>query len=336
MKKIMAVYDTDVFYVTRFMEYFKNKSNFEFELSGFTLEESLLSYLSQHRVEILLLGAPVAMEEDIRSNVGFVYELSEGKNSVADEGKTLLFKYQSAQAVMDELRTDYIRRNKVVPSEGGSVTTELITIFTPKTGMEESAFAWSTAFLLAMNKKTLFIPMELISANILGFVDTSQQKLSEFIYYLKENPNITAKMNSLLNYHSNLCYLAGITHGFDLLSLNREDIRKWVSELRLHSDYQHVVFYLDYYDAAGAELIRLSNRILLLTDQTFYHDKLLKEWGQQMERMGSPVEANRYQYVNLHRESDSLQGYCSLQELTQSTAWYSAEEFMKLVGGTYE
>lgn len=336
MKKVMAVYDTDVFYVTRFMEYFNNKSNFEFELSGFTQEESLLSYMSQHKVEILLLGAPVSKEEDIRNNVGFVYELSEGKNSVADEGKVIL-KYQSAQAVMDELRTDYIRRNKVTPSEGGSATMELITIFSPRVGMEEAAFAWSIAFLLAKNKKTLFIPMELIPANILGFIDTSFQKLSEFIYYLKENPNITAKMNSLLNYHSNLCYLAGITHGFDLLSLNREDIRKWVGELRLHSDYQHVVFYLNYYDAASAELIRLSNRILLPTDQTAYHNMLLKEWEQQMERMGNPVEQDRYHRVSLHRESDNLQGYHSLQELTKSTSWYTAEKFMKsCIGGTYE
>ncbi len=328
MKKIIAVYDSDEFYVTRFIEYFKNKSNFEFELSGFTLEESLLSYLSQHRVEILLLAAPVPIEGAARDNVGYIYELSEEKNSVATEEQSVIFKYQSAQAVMDELRTDYIRRNKVTSSEGGSAALELITIFSPKAGIEELMFAWSTAFLLAKSKKTLFVPMELIPTNFLSFIDTSIHKLSEFIYYLKENPNIMAKMNSLLNCHSNLCYLAGITHGFDLLSLNTEDIRKWVNELRLHSDYQQVVFYLDYYDAAGAELMKLSNRILLPTDQTTYHNKILKEWEQQMERMGTPVEADRHYHVNLDQESGSLQGYRSLQELTQSMAWLSAVQYM--------
>ena len=328
MKKLMAVYDSDSFYVTRFMEYFNNKSNFEFELSSFTLEESLLSYLSQHKVEILLLAAPVPIEGTVRDNVGFIYELSEEIHSVADEGKAIIFKYQSAQAVMDELRTDYIRRNKMTSSKEGSAVSELITIFSPKAGMEELIFAWSTAFLLAKSKKTLFVPMELIPTHFLSFIDTSLQKLSEFIYYLKENPNMIAKMNSMLHCHSNLCYLAGITHGFDLLSLSTEDIRKWVSELRLHSDFQHIVFYLDYYDAAGAELMKLSNRILLPTDQTTYHNKILKEWELQMERMGTTVESDRYHYVNINQEPDSLKDYRSLQELTQSSAWYSAVQYM--------
>jgi hypothetical protein len=328
MKKTMAIYDSEECYVTRFMEYFNNKSNFEFELSGFTLEESLLSYLSQHKVEILLLAAPVPIDGTVRDHVGFIYELSEENHSASDEERSVIFKYQSAQAVMDELRTDYIRRNKTTPSEEGSAATELITIFSPKAGMEELIFAWSTAFLFAKSKRTLFVPMELIPTHFLSFIDTSLEKLSEFIYYLKENPNIITKMNSLLQCHSNLCYLAGITHGFDLLSLSTEDIRKWVSELRFHSDFQHIVFYLDYYDAAGAELMKLSNRILLPTDHTIYHNKILKEWELQMERMGTPLKSDRYHYVNINQDPGCRKDYRSLQELTQSSTWYSALQYI--------
>ncbi len=328
MKKMMAVYDSDVFYVTRFMEYFKNKSDFDFELSAFTLQESLLSYLLQHRVEILLLAAPVLLEEAVRDNVGYIYELSGSHNKTMDKEQPVIFKYQSAQAVMDELKTDYIRRLKVRSFEGNPSTMELITIFSPKAAMEELSYAWSTAFLLARNRKTLFVPLEVLPAHSLSFIDTSMQKLSEFIYYLKENPNITGRMNSLLNYHGTLCYLAGIGHGFDLLSLNREDIHKWVSELRLHTDFQTVVFYLDYYDTAGAELMKLSDRILLPSHQTSYYNRVLKEWEEQMERLGNPVEESRYHLIDLNRESDSMQAYRSLQELTQSTAWTSAMQYL--------
>jgi hypothetical protein len=310
------------------MEYFKNKKDFDFELSAFTLKESLLLFLSQHRVEILLLAAPVLLEGEARDNVEYIYELSEELPSVKDKEQPVIFKYQSAQAVMDELKTDYIRRLKVAPSEGNPGTLELITIFSPKSGMEELSFAWSTAFLLAKRKKTLFVPLELIPAHFLSFIDTSLQNLSELIYYLKENPNITARMNSLLNYHGNLCYLAGTAHGFDLLSLSSEDIRKWVCDLRLHTDYQTVVFYLDYYDTAGAELMKLSDSILLPTDRTVYHDKILNEWEKQMERSGNPVEADRYHRVDLEQESVCVQSYGSLQELTQSAAWYSAMQYL--------
>ncbi len=326
MKKMLAIYDSDVFYATRFMEYFKNKNDFEFELSAFTVQESLLSYLSQHRVEILLLGTSVSLEGVAGENVGYTYLLREENYSSKDKEQRFIYKYQSAQSVMDELRTDYNRRVAVTAFEGNRSVMEIITIFSPKIGMEEHSYAWSVAFLLAKRKKTLFIPLDCIPAHFLSFIEPSMQKLSEFIYYLKENPNIIARMNSLLDYQGNLCYLAGTAHGFDLLSLTKEDIRKWVSELRLHTDYQSVVFYLNYYDTAGVELMALSDRIHLPMNQSVYYSRILNEWEEQMERLGIEVRTDRYQRIDLMQETKVTQCYKNLQELSESAAWQVAAQ----------
>lgn len=328
MKKILAIYDSDVFYATRFMEYFRNKSDFEFEISAFTLQDSLLTYLKHRRVEILVLGKPVPIEGTAKDNIRYIYQLSEERIPVQNEEHPTIFRYQRAQSVMDELMADYMKRNDEIEVGVNHKAMDIITVFSPKAGIEELSYAWSGAFLLSKRKKVLFIPLELIPAHSLSFLEASKQNLSEFIYYLKEKTEIIAKMKSLLSYHGNLSFLSGSEHGFDLLALNREDIRKWISELRHHSDYQMVIFFIDHYNDAAVELMHLSNSVMITTDQSAYQNRVLKEWEGQMQRLGYPMEPDKYRRIILQKEPAASAGYGSLQELTYSLAWYSASQYL--------
>ncbi len=328
MKKILVVYDSDVFYVTRFLEYFKNKKEFEFDISAFTLQDSLVAYLSQHRVELLLLGQPVALEKTISDNVGAIYQLSEEPFSEPTKEQPVIFKYQRAQKVMDELMAEYIRKRNVGYSDENSKAMDIITVFSPKAGLEEVLCAWSTAFLLTKRKKVLFLLLELIPSHTLPFLEDTNQKLSEFIYFLKEKPNRMEKMLSLLSYHANLSYLAGNAHGFDLLSLSKEDIRSWVSELRLHTEYQAVVFYLDYYNEMSVELMKLSDHVILPTDQSAYRSRILKEWEEQMQRLEYSIEESKYLVITLQKEPVTAAGYGSLQELAGSVTWHTVAQML--------
>jgi hypothetical protein len=73
MEKILALYDSDVFYVSRFMEYFNKKIDSHFEVSAFTKKESLDEYLTFHPIEILLLGSGFVDESFTGRNIKYIY-----------------------------------------------------------------------------------------------------------------------------------------------------------------------------------------------------------------------------------------------------------------------
>ncbi len=327
MKKTLAVYDSDVFYAARFMEYFKNKSDFEFEISAFTLQDSLIAYLKRCRVEILVLGKPVLLEGIAKDNIRYSYQLSEERYFEQNEELPSIFKYQRVSTIMDEIMHDYMKRLDELQVGVNHKTMDIITIFSPKAGFEELSYAWSGAFISAKKRKVLFIPLELIPAHSLSFLEVSKHNLSEFIYYLKEKQDIITKLKALLSYHGNLSYLSGSEHGFDLLALCREDMQQWISELRLYSDYQTVIFYIDHYNDAAVELMQLSDIVMLPTDQSIYQNRVLKEWEEQMQRLGHTIEEDKYQRIILQKEPTTSAGYSSLQELTHSQAWYSATQY---------
>jgi hypothetical protein len=229
---------------------------------------------------------------------------------------------------MDEIISTYAREENESGIEHNIQGTRIISVISPIPSMVKLLFAWSISVRLSERNKVLIVPLDLLPIQLLSFMDYTSQSLSEFIYYLKENPNIIKKMKSLLSYNGNLSYLTGITHGFDVLSLTKEDICKWVEALKNHSDYQTVVFYLGCYTDSIVELIKQSHSVIIPTTGTSYENAMLKEWEQQMDRMGVDTNCDKFQRISLQEEKASTQVPISLQELSKSCVWNDALQYL--------
>ena len=152
--------------------------------------------------------------------------------------------------------------------------------------------------------------------------------LMEFIYFLKENTNIIMKMKSLLSYNENLSYLSRIIHGSDILSLNKEDIKRWVEELRSHTDYHTVVFCIGCYTEAMIELMNLSDTVLVAATESPYEKAVLKEWEQQMKRIGIATSDEKYQYLRLSNDTIMEPVPVSFGDLARSSSWLYAQQYL--------
>ncbi|MBC7884458.1 MAG: hypothetical protein H7X99_03240 [Saprospiraceae bacterium] len=327
MEKILAIYDSDVIYATRFMEYFKKKKDFNFEISAFTRKDSLKEFLLLHRIEILLIGNEIILEEISSENIKYNYQLVEDIRNERAIEQACIFKYQSAQAVMAEVIADYVKKENETQVNYNPTGVEIISVFSPILNAAKLSFAWSISTLLSESKKVLFVPLDLLPIQLLSSVDSTSQSLSEFIYYLKENPNIIMKMKSLLAYDGNLSYLTGLTHGFDLLSLIKEDICKWIEELKTHTDYQTVVFYLGYYADPIIELMNQSDSVFILSAGSQYEKMVLKEWEHQMDRIGFDTKKDKF--LRIQVEEEDVQAPFTIQELKNSSTWATALRFIK-------
>ncbi len=323
MKKILAVCDSDIFYVTRFMEYFKNKKEFSYEILAFSQKESLEDYLQAHSIEILILG-DMFVPEEYADKIRCSFQLRELQNQGIADTTHSVYKYQPVQQVMDEILKRY--RNEQGEQREGNEESQvfLYAVFSPLTNACKLLFSWSLAFQLAVRKKVLFIPLELFSVNLLLFQKGGGQELSEFIYYLKENQDISLKIKSLLSFTSNLDYLSGSAHGFDPLSLSKEDMQRWIAQLKLHTDYKAVVFFLGFYSEAAAEVMKLSDTVIIPSGQSVYEKSILRDWEEQMKHIGINTATDKFRKHILSPEPDLKEEYRTFSELMASPVWAEA------------
>ncbi|MGB4659681.1 MAG: hypothetical protein WBI07_10895 [Mobilitalea sp.] len=329
MEKILAVYDADIVYATRFMEYFKKKKNIDFEIAAFTKKESLLDFLKLHRTEILLFSEEEIIEDLAEGNVRYLYQLVETERKPKDIDLPQIYKYQPARQVMAEIMTDYIRRENIQAVGTVSGKAEIISIYSPISSCSKSYFAWSLAIMHSNQSKVLHIPLEIFPIKLLSQIDNSNQALSEFIYYLKENSNIIQHLNTLLNITDKLSYLSGISHGFDLTSLTKEDMIRWVEEMKLHTDYQTIIFSFSHYSEAMAELLRLSDKVYMIIEETTYEQAVLKEWEQQLEQIGIHSNQDKFIKVSVQQSEMNTSTGISLLELQKTSSWNAAAQYIR-------
>ncbi len=322
MEKVLALYDSDFFYTMRFMEYMNQRKDSGFRVCAFTRKESLEEYLKSHPVEILLLGNEAVTEELL--NVKFIYQLSDRPHKKSEKGLVKIFKYQSARVIMDEILSDYTPRKNMENKSEYRNETEVVSLFAPVPGAEKLFFAWSLNSLLSEKNKVLFVLFDPLPIPLFSATDNKNQSLTEFIYHLKEGSDPIEKMKPLLVQNGRSFLLSGTGHGADILSLNREDIQKWVKELRSSTEFQAVVFYLSCYSEAMLELMKLSDKSLTLMLNNPYETAVIKEWEQQMGRCGNGAVLDKIRYLRLQGEAPIVDFPITMQELMNSPVWEQA------------
>lgn len=328
MEKILAVYDSDLFYVTRFMEYFKQKKDIGFEISAFTKQESLEEYILNHKIEILLLGESLDKDTLPIHNIQFIYQFTEDLAKEKETQENYIYKYQAVPKVISKILGSYASQAEELGCSHSKGETLLRTIYTPWTSITGISFAWSVGLQLSMHKKVLFIALETYPLPLMNFIENDREALSEYVYYLKENPNIYLKMKTLLGNQGNLSYLTGVTHGLDLLSLRTEDIMKWIEELRSHSDFEEVVFYIGIYSEAMIELMKRSNFVVIASSDTYYERTLELEWLKQMQRIGFDTKSGQIQKVPLPKEALIMERPITISELSTTSTWEAAGKYI--------
>ncbi len=330
MNRIFALYDSDSFYTTRFMEYFKRKKEFDFEFTAFTRKDSLEEYLSLHSIEILLLGNQDMGDGLCLNNVSNIYSLTETPDKDAASESRMIYRYQPARSLMYQIINDYNSRSDNIPVTNPSRSSRIISVFSPIQSSEAIIFTWSLGAMLSESKKTLVIMLDPLPVKLAAFADNDTAALTEFIYYLKEQQNSIPKLKTLLRYVGNMAYLAGITHAADIISLTREDAVKWAAELRNHTEYPAIIFYLGVYTEAASEMMNISDNVFITGHGESYEDEVAAVWSKQMEYGGIPVTKEKFINIHLDREAELGQGPISYTELRGTSAWNLARQNLNL------
>lgn len=327
MERIFALYDSDEYYVKRFMEYFKKKRDLGFELVVFTCLESLEDYLHMHPIDILIIGENIKLQEFNRDSIRYIYRLADKTGVYQETEYTLINKYQMVQAIISDIKADYMRHE----NESCNIKPDIIkviSIFSPVQDLDSLTFAWSAGLLLSEQRRVLLVLLELLPVQIISTTDYTNQPLTELIYYIKENRDIIARLKSLVCYQGSLSYVSGIANGADILALSKEDIQRWVTELKTQAEYDEILFYICSNSEAAQELINISDEVIYCCKDSIYANSLYNEWVEQLERTGMNLLQDKFLKLSLPEETVINRLPITTLELSGTDCWNFAKQHL--------
>ena len=129
-KNIIAVCDTEGEYACNFAEYLNSRKKVPFEAEAFTDVEKLCTYAGHNPPEILLIAEGDVDEQIEKLGAENVILLSEEKQQ-EQEGHKTVYKYQSAESVIQEVMAYYVEHTSPVSDAVNSRKLDMIGIYSP-------------------------------------------------------------------------------------------------------------------------------------------------------------------------------------------------------------
>lgn len=327
---IIAIYDSDMIYAIRLMEYIKKRKELRFDVFVFTEEESLLEFGMNRSIDILLIEDGLSITDEIKDKIKVTFILSDYINQPDVNGDIRVLKYQSAQILISDVLTNYNKLINKSDSNYGTNNTKIVSIISVTPERNKLGFAWSYAYNNSNHNKVLFIPLELLPNPFLDVNEPSISSLSDFLYYLKnKDPQLISIMNSYINYIDSVSYLSGISIGLDLLSITKEDISLWLEKMKAYTDYDLIIFYLAFYNEATVELIKESNEILIPIVEQSEDNQVVRELERQLNYIGVNMLSEKTHKIKIPLTMWSDHGTVSYQELKNSGSWKATVKFIE-------
>ena len=322
MGGIIAIYDSDLTYAIRLMEYIKKRKEFGYEVLVFTKENSLYDFVSTRVIDILLMEDGLLISNEMKDNIKATFILSDDLDQSATNEELRVLKYQSAQKLITDVLLMYNRLFNKDQQTYGNKSLKIVSVISLTPEINKLALAWSYAYHISEQSKVLFIPLELLPIPFIDMNEYSKSSLSDFLYYLKnKDPDLISIMNSYISYIDTIAYLSGISIGLDLISVTREDIKGWIEALSLSPDYDVIVFYLGFYSEATVELMNQSDKVLVPIAEQSEDHVLIGELERQLNFIGVSKPSEIICKIDLPPTNWSVDSTIKFQELKYSGAW---------------
>ncbi len=283
MKGIMAVYDADPFYASRFAEFVNQRGAVPFEAVSFTSLARLKEYAGQQKVDMLLVGDGIK-EELADIPVGQVVRLSE--NGQAEGEEKTVYKYQASDNVLREVMTCY--RVKEQPDFFPAVgkRARIIGVYSPIGRCGKTSFALTLGQVLSKDGKALFLTLEEFSGFAKMTGRSYESGLSELLYYYRQSEYNPLRLGSVVHSWGSLDYVPPAAYAEDLDQLGGETVAGLVEQIAAEGSYDAVVVDLGHF-FWGAELVlALCDVIYTPVREDAVSDGKLKEWKEYLEASG--------------------------------------------------
>jgi MinD-like ATPase involved in chromosome partitioning or flagellar assembly len=267
MRIRLAIYDSNIEFMTRLSQIFQQKYADKIDLSMFTNEDALYENLKEAHADAVLFDQSAKIRSELIPEgitIGYFSHIPEVEEV---EGYPAICKYQKAETIYKMilgLCAEGSSEVKLKKSEGDA----RIVLFTSvQGGSGTSTAAAAYALRCAKEKKRVFyLNLERFGDSLLYFSGEGRLSFSDVIYALKSRKgNLVMKIESAAKRDpSGVDFFHSCRNAYDMFELTDEEIRSLIQGLMQTGGYEEIVI-----DLSG----ELTGRMVMLMED--YAEKIV-------------------------------------------------------------
>jgi cellulose biosynthesis protein BcsQ len=302
----MAVYDVDPFYADRFAEFANEKEKTPFTAVAFGSIEKLRAFLQQQPVEILLAGGNVPEEELADLQVGQVIRLSEDgrelhrrKGTESGGENSIIYKYQSSDAVLREVMACYrVEENRTAVHVIG-VKSNVIGVYSPVGSCGKTGFCLTLGQAMAENRKVLYINLEDFSGLSVLTGSTYHGSLSDLVYYFRQGEYSRVRLDAVLYSWGSLDYVPPAAYAEDLEEIRSSELAGLIMAIANEGIYDVILLDMGHLCINMEPLLELCSVVYAPMREDCVSAAKMEEWKTYMKHSGREHLWERVQILRL-------------------------------------
>lgn len=281
-KLSLAITDNDKEYLESILDYLMINHSQKFQISSFTKEDNLISFLNAggNSLDILLINVNMYKDTLPLDNVREIILLTPG-SALCIHGLNTINKYQPGNAIVSAIIDIVAQKSESALIKAcGNKKTHVSAVYSPCGGSGKTIIAIGASIFGARYKDQVFyLNLETYQSTLNFFNPLKEGNLSGIFYYLKEkSPNLHLKIEATrqIDPETKVHYFSPPESICDIKETTPHEITTLIEELKIMGTYNDIFIDTssDLSEMTLAVLEACDNILLVLPHDTLANSKL--------------------------------------------------------------
>lgn len=298
-KRVIAVYDLEENYGDRFAEFVNQKKQIPFEVLAFTSMEHLKEYADNRKIDLILIGCEIDMEEVKRLGAAQIIVLAEGAMSADKEPYSCVYKYQSADNIIREVMDCYCAAADREEGQLLGKKSYVAAVYSPVSRCLKTSLALTMGRLLSRDGKVLFISLEDCSGLSRLMGQEPSADLSDLLYFFSQGIYSRARLAAVIHTWEDMDYIPPVKYPEDLCQISSGQIAKLLDRIAKDSPYETIIADLGHMGKRGTDILQVCDVIYMPLKDDCVSAAKVEEFEDYLENSGQAPLKERIKKLKL-------------------------------------
>ena len=298
MERILAIYDVDQEYASRFADFMNSREKLPFTAVSFTSLDKLKAYAKEHAIEILLISEEMKDQvSDIEA--GQVVALCSQEAVKREEDVSSLYKYQSGDSLVREVLARYCSQPAAAALTLLGKEAAVIGIYSPVNRCMKTSLALTMGQLMGRSEKVLYLSFEEYSGFSRLTGEHYDQDLSDVIYLYRQQACSWLRLKAAVYSWGDLDYIPPVRYGEDLNQADPEEMARLIRMLAADSGYEKILVDVGQMGKGALPILRICDAIYMPVRDDYISMAKVEEFETYLKAAGGDRVLERIRKLRL-------------------------------------